>query len=180
GLAAAKAISNGRARSREHAVEIARKHGFDATPPDLVPGIEASLKATQDAGLANILMTTGGRRYKHQAMEEHGLGEYFEEIIDRDETYFTKEQGIYHLFRKRGLDEMRVILLSGTASYIRAGNNLEKLKVGRSRLEVFTAALATEFSYSDEETLLSAKPKILIRSLDELFPSLLEAGFISP
>lgn len=165
---------------REHAVEIARKHGFDTTPPDLIPGIEASLKTTRDAGLTNILMTTGGRRYKHQAMERHGLGGYFEEIIDRDETYFTKEQGIYHLFRKHRLEEMRVILLSGTASYIKAGNNLQRLKVGGNRLEVSTVALATEFSYSDEATLLSAKPKILIRSLSELVPALIEQGFISP
>ena len=103
-----------------------------------------------------------------------------EEIIDRDETYFAKEQGIYYLFRKRKLDEMRVILVSGTASYIKAGNNLEWLRVGGSRLEVFTVALATDCSYSDEETLLAAKPKILIRSLNELVPRLVERGFIAP
>ena len=165
---------------RDHALEIAHRHRFDTDPPPLVPGIEASLRAVRDAGLVNILMTTGGRRFKHEAMEGHGLGGYFEEIIDRDETYFAKEQGIYYLFRKRKLDEMRVILVSGTASYIKAGNNLEWLRVGGSRLEVFTVALATDCSYSDEETLLAAKPKILIRSLNELVPRLVERGFIAP
>jgi len=36
-----------------------------------------------------------GRRYKHQAMEKAGMGGYFEEIVDRDETYYAKEQGLY-------------------------------------------------------------------------------------
>ncbi|MEK6600918.1 MAG: hypothetical protein AABZ09_03465, partial [Candidatus Binatota bacterium] len=85
---------------RNHALEIARMHGFDTNPPDLIPGVEDSLRAAQKAGLINILMTTGGRRFKHEAMESRGIGAYFQEIIDRDETYFAKEQGIYHLFRK--------------------------------------------------------------------------------
>lgn len=163
---------------RDHALEIAHRHGYDITPPDLIPGVESSLRAARDAGLLNVLITTGGRRFKHQAMEEHGLGGYFEEIIDRDQTYFNKEQGIYYFFRSRKLPLMRVILLSGTASYIRAGNNLEKLRVAGSRLEVFTVALATSFSYSDEETLLAARPKLLIHSLDELLPELARRGFV--
>lgn len=164
---------------RNHALEIARKHGFDTNPPELLPGIEDSLRTAQKAGLVNILMTTGGRRFKHQAMENHGLGGYFEEIIDRDETYFAKEQGIYHLFRKNKHEKLHVILVSGTASYIRAGNNLERCAVGKSHLEVFTVALATDYSYNDEETLLTARPKILIHSLDELVPKLKEHGLIS-
>jgi len=163
---------------RNHALEIARKHGYDTTPPELVPGIEGSLRAAQEAGLANILMTTGGRRFQHHAMERHGIGGYFREIIDRDETYFVKEQGIYHLFRKH--KKAQVILLSGTSSYIRAGNNLELCTVGGDgdRLEVYTVALATPCSYNDEETLSAARPKLLIRGLDELIPKLRECGLL--
>ena len=164
---------------RDHALEIARNHRFDTDPPGLISGIEESLRNTRDAGLVNILMTTGGRRFKHQAMEERGLGGYFKEIIDREETYFAKEQGIYHLFRKQQLKEMRVILLSVTASYIKAGNNLEKCSVGGNHLEVFTVALSTDCSYNDEETLRAARPKVLIRSVEELIPRLAERELIS-
>lgn len=168
---------NKRQEIRDHALEIAKRHGFDTTPPTLIPGVEKSLQAAQEAGLVNILMTTGGRRFKHQAMEDHGLGGHFKEIIDRNQTYFNKEQGIYYLFRKENLRSLRVILLSGTSSYIRAGNNLETLTVGGgSRLEVVTVALSTPYAYSDEETLLAAKPKILIHDLDELLPKLRERG----
>ncbi len=163
---------------RDHALEIAAKHGYDTTPPDLVPGIEASLRSSREAGLVNILMTTGGRRFKHQAMEERGLGKSFEDIIDREQTYFRKEQGIYHLFRQRKDKFLRVILISGTSSYIRAGNNLERLAVVGKRLEVFTVALATDHSYNDEETLLAAKPKMIIHGLHELTPALRERGLI--
>jgi phosphoglycolate phosphatase-like HAD superfamily hydrolase len=163
---------------RDHALEIAAKRGYDTTQPDLVAGIEESLRASRDAGLPNILMTTGGRRFKHQAMEERGLGTYFADIVDREETYFRKEQGIYHLFRQRPDKFLRVILVSGTATYIKAGNNLERLGVAGKRLEVFTVALATEHSYNDEETLAAAKPKILIRNLRELMPSLKDHGLI--
>lgn len=164
---------------RDHALEIARRHGFDTRPPDLIPGIEESLRATQEAGLVNILMTTGGRRFKHEAMESHGLGGYFQEIIDRDQTYFTKEQGIYHLFRQHPSGNLRVLLLSGTASYIRAGNNLERCAVGGKHLEVFTVAFSTDFSYNDEETLLEAKPKIVLHDLSRLVHKLRKHGLIS-
>ena len=83
-----------RVEIRTHALEIARKHGFDVNPPDFISGIEQSLKSTKEAGLRNVLMTTGGRRYKHQAMEKAGIGGYFDEIVDRDETYYAKEQGL--------------------------------------------------------------------------------------
>jgi phosphoglycolate phosphatase-like HAD superfamily hydrolase len=169
---------NRRQEIRDHALEIAHRHGYDTTPPDLIPGIEASLRSAREAGLANVLITTGGRRFKHRAMEEQGLGGCFEEIIDRDQTYFNKEQGIYAFFRSRKLPLMRVILLSGTASYIKAGNNLEKLRVAGNRLEVFTVALASPFSYSDEETLLAARPKLLIHGLDELLPELAKRGLV--
>ncbi|HEX9455265.1 MAG TPA: HAD hydrolase-like protein, partial [Candidatus Binatia bacterium] len=69
-----------RVEIRKLALEIARKHGFDVDPPEFIPGIEQSLKETQAAGLHNVLITTGGRRYKHQAMEKIGIGDYFEEI----------------------------------------------------------------------------------------------------
>ena len=82
-----------RVEIRGHALEIARKHGFDVDPPDFIQGIEQSLRETKEAGLRNVLITTGGRRYKHQAMEKAGIGGYFEEIVDRDETYYAKEQG---------------------------------------------------------------------------------------
>jgi phosphoglycolate phosphatase-like HAD superfamily hydrolase len=161
-----------RVEIRTHALEIARKHGFDVNPPDFITGVEPSLKATQKIGLRNVLMTTGGRRYKHQAMVKAGIGGYFEEIVDRDETYYAKEQGLYYLYRKHKLPRLRIILLSGTATYIRAGNNAHGCRVGGADLEVVTVALSTEHSYNDEETLRAAQPKMLIRSFDELLPAL--------
>jgi len=161
-----------RVEIRTHAMEIARRHKFDTEPPNFIPGIEQSLQETKDAGLSNVLMTTGGRRFKHQAMEKHGIGQYFDEIVDREETYYAKEQGVYHLFRKCKLPKLRIILLTGTATYIRAGNNADGCKVGGHELEVVTVALATVHSYNDEETLRAAQPKMLIRSYDELLPQL--------
>jgi phosphoglycolate phosphatase-like HAD superfamily hydrolase len=79
-----------RVEIRKQALEIAQSHGYDVEPPEFIPGIEKSLKETTEAGLRNILMTTGGRRYKHQAMEKAGIGDYFEEIVDREETYYAK------------------------------------------------------------------------------------------
>lgn len=163
---------------RNHAMRIAHKHGYDTTEPDLIPGAEDSLRACRAAGLTNILITTGGRRFKHQAMEERGLGKYFDDIIDREETYFRKEQGFYRIFRRRNDKHLRIVLLSGTASYIKAGNNLERLELGPRRLEVFTVALAAEHSYNDEETLLAAEPKLLIRSLRDLLPGLRARGLL--
>lgn len=167
-----------RVEVRTHALEIARKHGFDVTPPDFISGVEQSLRETKEAGLRNILMTTGGRRYKHQAMEQAGIGGYFEEIVDRDETYYAKEQGLYYLYRKHKLPRLRIVLLSGTATYIRAGNNAHGCKVGGTDLEVFTVAFSTEHSYNDEETLRAAQPKIVIRSFDELLPALKQLGLL--
>ena len=165
-----------RVEIRTHALEIARKHGFDVNPPDFISGIERSLEETKAAGLRNILMTTGGRRYKHQAMEKAGIGGYFEEIVDRDETYYAKEQGLYYLYRKHKLPRLRIVLLSGTATYIRAGNNAHGCKVGGTNLEVATVALSTEHSYNDEETLRAAQPKMFIRSFEELLPALKHHG----
>ena len=164
---------------RNHALEIARKRGFDVDPPDLVPGVEESLRATQEAGFVNVLMTTGGRRFKHEAMEKRGIGKYFHEIVDRDETYYAKEQGIYHLFRKNKHEKLQVIIVSGTATYIKAGNNLEHCAVGKNHLEVCTVALFTDYSYNDEETLLGARPKILIHGFDEIIPKLKEHCIVS-
>jgi len=163
---------------RDHALKIAANHGFDTTQPDLVPGIEDSLRSAQSEGLLNVLITTGGRRFKHEAMEERGLGKYFAEIIDREQTYFRKEQGIYHLFRQRQDKFLRVVLVSGTATYILAGNNLAHLKVAGKALEVLTVALATEASYNDEETLAAAKPSMTIRSLSELLPALKQRALL--
>jgi phosphoglycolate phosphatase-like HAD superfamily hydrolase len=117
-------------------------------------------------------MTTGGRRFKHQAMEKAGIGGYFEDIVDRDQTYYAKEQGLYYLYRKHKPNHMRVVLLTGTATYIRAANNAHGCKVGDTYLEVISIALSTEHAYNDEETLRSARPKALIRSCDELLPAL--------
>jgi len=167
-----------RVEIRTHALEIARKHGFDVNPPDFISEIEQSLKSTKEAGLRNVLMTTGGRRYKHQAMEKAGIGGYFDEIVDREETYYAKEQGLYYLYRKHKLPRLRIILLSGTATYIRAGNNAHGCKVGGTELEVITVALSTEHSYNDEETLRAAHPSILIRGFDELLPELKEQSLI--
>jgi len=168
-----------RVEIRTHALEIARKHGFDVNPPDFISGIEESLKSTKEAGLRNVLMTTGGRRYKHQAMENAGIGGYFDEIVDRDETYYAKEQGLYYLYRKHKLPRLRIILLSGTATYIRAGNNAHGCKVGGTDLEVVTVALSTEHSYNDEETLRAAQPKLLIRSFGQLLPALKGQGLVA-
>jgi len=165
-----------RAEIRKHALEIARRHGFDVNPPDFIPGIEKSLRETKAAGLKNILMTSGGRRYKHQAMEKAGIGDYFEEIVDRSETYYAKEQGLYYLYRKHKLKHMRIVLLSGTASYLKAGNNAHGCKVGDTYLEVIPIALSTEHSYNDEETLSVAQPKALIRSCEELLSTLKEVA----
>jgi phosphoglycolate phosphatase-like HAD superfamily hydrolase len=164
---------------RDHAMEIAAKHHFDTTQPDLIPGIEDSLRESQSAGLLNMLITTGGRRFKHEAMEQRGLGKYFAEIIDREETYFRKEQGIYHLFRRRQDKFLRVVLVTGTATYVRAGNNLAHLKVVGKELEVLTVALSTEASYNDEKTLAAAKPSITIHSLAELLSALRARGLLA-
>jgi phosphoglycolate phosphatase-like HAD superfamily hydrolase len=161
-----------RAEIRRHALEIARSHGFDVNPPDFIPGIEESLRQAQVAGLHNVLMTTGGRRFKHEAMEKAGIGRYFDDIIDRDQTYYAKEQGLYYIYRKQRMPHLRIILLTGTATYIRAGNNADGCKVGGTELRVDTIALATEYSYSDEETLRAALPKLVIHRYDELLPSL--------
>jgi phosphoglycolate phosphatase-like HAD superfamily hydrolase len=161
-----------RVEIRRIALEIARKHGYDVNPPEFISGIDESLKETKAAGLRNVLMTTGGRRYKHQAMQKVGIGDYFEEIIDREETYYAKEQGLYHLYRKHAAKHMRIILLSGTASYIKAGNNAHGCKVGETFLEVVPIALSTEHSYNDEATLRAAQPTALIHSYGELLPAL--------
>ena len=161
-----------RVEIRRQALEIAQKHRFDVDPPEFISGIENSLKETKSAGLRNILMTTGGRRYKHQAMERIGIGGYFEEIVDRDQTYYAKEQGFYYLYRKHKPKRMRLVLLTGTATYIKAGNNAHGCKVGDTYLEVTPIALATEHSYNDERTLTNAKPAALIHSFAELLPTL--------
>lgn len=161
-----------RVEIRGLALESARKHGYDVNPPDFIPGIEKSLKETKEAGLRNILMTTGGRRYKHQAMEKAGIGGYFDEIVDRDETYYAKEQGLYHLYRKHKPKHMQIVLLTGTATYLKAGNNAHGCKVGDTYLEVVPIALSTAHAYNDEETLKAAKPKAVIHKYDELLPAL--------
>jgi phosphoglycolate phosphatase-like HAD superfamily hydrolase len=165
-----------RGEIRKYALEIAQKHRYDVEPPDFISGIEKSLQETRNAGLKNILLTTGGRRYKHEAMEKAGIGGYFEEIIDRDQTYYAKEQGIYSLYRKHRPKHMRVVLLSGTASYLRAGRNAHGCKVGDTYLEVVPIAFATEHSYNDEETLAAARPRAIIHSFDELLPALKEVA----
>ncbi|MET0501651.1 MAG: HAD hydrolase-like protein [Candidatus Binatia bacterium] len=167
-----------RVEIRTHALEIARKHRFDVDPPEFISGIEQSLKEAKAAGLRNVLITTGGRRYKHQAMEKAGIGGYFDEIVDRSETYYAKEQGLYYLYREHNLPQLRIILLSGTASYIRAGNNANGCKVGGTELEVVSVALSTEHSYNDEETLRAARPKVLIRRFNELMPALKEQSLV--
>lgn len=161
-----------RGEVRKYALEIARRHRYDVEPPEFIPGIEQSLRETRDAGLKNILLTTGGRRYKHEAMEKAGIGGYFEEIVDRDQTYYAKEQGLYYLYRKHRPTHMRVILLSGTASYLKAARNAHGCKVGDTYLEVIPMALATEYSYNDDETLAAARPQAVLHSFDELLPAL--------
>jgi phosphoglycolate phosphatase-like HAD superfamily hydrolase len=161
-----------RVEIRRQALEVARKHGFDVNPPEFIPGIERSLRETRDAGMRNILMTTGGRRYKHQAMEKAGIGGYFDDIVDREQTYYAKEQGFYYLYRKNKSPRLRIVLLTGTATYVRAGNNADGCKVGDTELELVTVALSNEHSYNDEETLTAAHPKLLIHHCDELLPAL--------
>lgn len=161
-----------RGEIRKYALEIAQKHRYDIEPPDFIPGVEKSLRETKEAGLKNILLTTGGRRYKHEAMEKAGIGGYFDEIVDRDETYYAKEQGLYHLYRKHKPKHMRIVLLTGTATYLKAGNNAHGCKVGDTYLEVVPIALSTAHAYNDEEKLKAAKPQALIHKYDELLPAL--------
>lgn len=161
-----------RVEIRRHALEIARKHGFDVNPPEIQDGVQQSLQETRSAGFRNVLLTTGGRRYKHQAMEQAGLGAYFDEIVDRDETYYAKEQGIYHLYRKSRARHLRIVLLSGTATYIQAANNADGCKVADTDLKVISVALSTGYSYNDEPTLRAANPRLLIHSYSELLPKL--------
>jgi len=163
-----------RVEIRRQALEIARRHGYDVDPPEYISGIEKSLKETKAAGWHNVLMTTGGRRYKHQAMENAGIGGYFDEIVDREQTYYAKEQGLYYLYRKHKVPHMRIVLLTGTATYVKAGKNAHGCKVGDTFLEVIAIALATEHSYSDEETLKAAEPAALIHAYDELLPALVK------
>ncbi len=163
-----------RVEIRRIALEIARQHGYDVNPPDFQAGIEQSLKETKAAGLLNVLMTTGGRRYKHQAMEKLGIGGYFEEIIDREQTYYAKEQGFYYLYRKQKASHIRIVVLSGTANYLKAANNVNGCQVGDTSLEVIPIALSTRHSYNDEETLRAAAPKAVIHGYDELLPQLKE------
>jgi phosphoglycolate phosphatase-like HAD superfamily hydrolase len=165
-----------RVEIRRIALEIARRHGYDIDPPEFQGGIEQSLRETKAAGLRNVLMTTGGRRYKHQAMEKAGLGGYFEEIVDREQTYYAKEQGLYYLYRKQTAPLIRIVLLSGTANYIKAANNTNGCQVGDIRLEVIPVALSTQHSYNDEETLRAAGPKAVIYDFGELLPKLKELG----
>ena len=67
-----------------------------------------------------------------------------------------------------------IVVVSGTATYIKAANNAHGCKVGDTYLEVIPIALSTEHSYNDEETLKAAGPKALIQSYDELLPKLKE------
>jgi len=163
-----------RVEIRRLALEIARRHGYDVNPPEFQAGIEDSLKETKAAGLCNVLMTTGGRRYKHQAMEKAGMGGYFAEIIDREQTYYAKEQGFYYLYRKQTMPHIRIVVLSGTANYIKAANNTNGCQVGDTNLEVIPIALSTPHSYNDEDTLRAAAPKAVIHGFDELLPILKE------
>jgi phosphoglycolate phosphatase-like HAD superfamily hydrolase len=161
-----------RVEIRRIALEIARHHGYDVSPPDFQAGIEQSLKETKAAGLRNVLMTTGGRRYKHQAMDKVGIGGYFEEIVDREQTYYAKEQGFYYIYRKQKAPHIRIVVLSGTANYLKAANNVDGCQVGDTSLEVIPIALATQYSYNDEETLRAAAPKAVIHGFGELLPTL--------
>ena len=103
-------------------------------------------------------MTTGGRRYKHQAMEKAGIGGYFDEIVDRDETYYAKEQGIYYLYRKHKLPARCALSCSRAPPAI--SEPATTLAAARSATlsRSVTVALSTEHSYNDEETLVAAKP----------------------
>jgi phosphoglycolate phosphatase-like HAD superfamily hydrolase len=159
-----------RVEIRRHALEIAQKHRFDVDPPEFISGIENSLKETKSAGLRNILMTTGGRRYKHQAMERIGIGGYFEEIVDRDQTYYAKSRGSI-IYIESKTKAHALVLLTGTATYIKAGNTCSWMQSGETFLEVVPIALATEHSYNDETTLRNARPSALVHSFEELMPS---------
>src|SRR5437899_11883176 len=100
------------------------------------------------------------------------MGGTLNENVELNQTYYAKEQGLYYLYRKHKPKHMRIILLSGTATYIRAGNNADGCKVGDSYLEVIPIALASEHSYNDEETLTAARPRALIHGYHELKPAL--------
>ena len=76
---------------RGHALEIARRHGSTSTA-----GLHSRRRGVIEGG-------PGGGPQQHGAhhqrpalqapgQEEHGISEYFEEIIDRDETYFGRSR----------------------------------------------------------------------------------------
>jgi hypothetical protein len=67
---------------------------------------------------------------------------------------------------------MRIVLLTGTATYVKAGNNAHGCKVGDTYLEIVPVALSTEHAYSDEATLKAAQPRVLIHAYDELLPAM--------
>jgi hypothetical protein len=67
---------------------------------------------------------------------------------------------------------MRVVLLSGTATYLKAANNAHGCKVGDTYLEVIPIGLSTEHSYNDEATLAASKPRVILHGFDELLPAL--------
>ena len=149
---------------RDILIGAAKKRGYDQNPPDLVPGIEGSLRTTRDMGIKNYLLTTSGGRFRHKATQR--LAKYFDGIINRSQTYYRKEQGIYHLLSETKLEPDQVVILTGTASYIRAARHLG----------VHTVSLAWEYAYNDETTLRSAKPEEVIHDLQEL-PVILESYF---
>lgn len=153
-----------RKKLRDILIEAAKRRGYDRNPPDLVPGIEGSLRTTREMGIKNYLLTTSGGRFRHEAIQR--LAKYFDGIINRSQTYYRKEQGIYNLLSETKLGPDQVIILTGTASYIRAAKHLG----------IHTVSLAWEYSYNDESTLRSARPEEVVHDLQELHV-LLESYF---
>ena len=55
---------------------------------------------------------------------------------------------------------------------------MDGCKVAGNHLEVVTIALSNGYSYNDEETLMAAKPNMLIHSQDQLLPLLNESRLL--
>ena len=119
-----------RVEVRTHALEIARKRRFDVKPPDFISGIEESLKSTTRRWPPQRAHDHRRQALQHQAMEKAGIGGYFEEIVwgGDEETYYAKEPGSLLSLPQAQTPATPRFFSSGTAAYIRAGDNATAAK----------------------------------------------------
>jgi hypothetical protein len=116
-------------RNPQTCLEIAQKHRFDVGPPEFISGIENSLKETKSAGLRNILMTTAAdaistRRWKGSASVVTSK----RSLIETRRT--TPRSRGFIIYIESKTKTHALVLLTGTATYIKAGNNTTDAKWG--------------------------------------------------